>query len=59
MAPLAAFGITLGYTLFGDPLGGAFYVPALVALAIAVIAYLMVRDTPQSCGLPPIEIWKH
>ena len=59
MAPLAAFGITLGYTLFGDPLGGAFYVPALVALAIAVIAYLMVRDTPQSCGLPPVEIWKH
>lgn len=35
MAPLAAFGITLGYTLFGDPLGGAFYVPAVVALAIA------------------------
>ena len=43
MAPLAAFGITLGYTLFGDPLGGAFYVPALVALAIAVISWCAIR----------------
>ena len=37
MAPLAAFGLTVGYTLFGDPLGGAFYVPAIVAVIIAVI----------------------
>lgn len=58
MAPLAAFGIAFGYATFGDPLGGAFYVPAVAALAVALIAYLMVRDTPQSCGLPPIEIYK-
>ena len=53
MAPLAVFGITI----FGV-WGGAFYFPAMVAVIIAVIAYLLVRDTPQSCGLPPIELYK-
>ncbi len=53
MAPLAVFGITV----FGV-WGGAFYFPAMVAVVIAVIAYLLVRDTPQSCGLPPIELYK-
>ena len=53
MAPLAVFGITI----FGV-WGGAFYFPAMVAVVIAVIAYLLVRDTPQSCGLPPIELYK-
>lgn len=52
MAPLAVFGITI----FGV-WGGAFYFPAMVAVIIAVIAYLLVRDTPQSCGLPP-ELYK-
>ncbi|TZF82223.1 glycerol-3-phosphate transporter [Pedobacter sp. BS3] len=32
-----------------------FYFPALVAILIAFIAFLLVRDTPQSCGLPSIE----
>ena len=53
MAPLAVFGITI----FGV-WGGAFYFPAMVAVIIAVTAYLLVRDTPQSCGLPPIELYK-
>lgn len=53
MAPLAVFGITI----FGV-WGGAFYFPAMVAVIIAVIAYLLVRDTPQSCGLLPIELYK-
>lgn len=38
MAPLAVFGITI----FGV-WGGAFYFPAMVAVVIAVIAYLLVR----------------
>lgn len=53
MAPLAVFGITL----FGN-WTGAFYFPAIVAVGVAAIAYLLVRDTPQSCGLPPIELYK-
>jgi OPA family glycerol-3-phosphate transporter-like MFS transporter len=36
-----------------------FYFPGLIALAFAVIAYILVRDTPQSCGLPPIEEYKN
>lgn len=35
-----------------------FYFPGLIALVFAAIAYILVRDTPQSCGLPPIEAYK-
>lgn len=35
-----------------------FYFPGLIALVFAGIAYILVRDTPQSCGLPPIEEYK-
>jgi OPA family glycerol-3-phosphate transporter-like MFS transporter len=34
------------------------YFPGMIALFFAVIAYILVRDTPQSCGLPPIEAYK-
>jgi OPA family glycerol-3-phosphate transporter-like MFS transporter len=36
-----------------------FYFPGMIALFIALIAFLLVRDTPQSCGLPPIEEYKN
>lgn len=36
-----------------------FYFPGLIALVFAAIAYILVRDTPQSCGLPPIEEYKN
>ena len=36
---------------------GTYAFPAAVAVLIAVIAYCMIRDTPQSCGLPAIEKW--
>ena len=35
------------------------YFPGMVALVFAFIAYLLIRDTPQSCGLPPIEKYKN
>lgn len=38
---------------------GKLYFPALVALVIAVVAYILIRDTPQSCGLPPVEEYKN
>ncbi|MGK9518015.1 glycerol-3-phosphate transporter, partial [Salmonella enterica subsp. enterica] len=37
----------------------AFYVPATVALAVAAFAFITMRDTPQSVGLPPIEQYKN
>lgn len=36
-----------------------FYFPGMIALVFAAIAYILVRDTPQSCGLPPIEAYKN
>jgi OPA family glycerol-3-phosphate transporter-like MFS transporter len=53
MAPLAI----AGFAIFGSWQSKLFF-PAFVALVIAFITYLLVRDTPQSCGLPPIEKYK-
>ncbi len=36
----------------------ALYMPAFGAILLAVFAFAMMRDTPQSCGLPPIEEYK-
>lgn len=36
-----------------------FYFPGAVALVFAGIAWLLIRDTPQSCGLPTIEEYKN
>jgi MFS transporter, OPA family, glycerol-3-phosphate transporter len=47
----------LGVTLFHD-WGAKFYFNAMVSVAVALIAMLLIRDTPQSCGLPPIEQYK-
>ena len=43
-----------GVAIFHD-WGAKFYFNAMVAAAVAVIAFFLMRDTPQSCGLPAIE----
>jgi OPA family glycerol-3-phosphate transporter-like MFS transporter len=48
----------LGLAIFND-WHSALYFPALVALAIAILVYFLMRDTPSSCGLPPIEKWRN
>ena len=48
----------LGVWLFSD-WHAKFYFNALVAGVVAVAAYLLIRDTPQSCGLPPVEEYKN
>lgn len=53
MAPLAI----AGFAIFGT-WQGKLYFPAIIALLVAFVTYLLVRDTPQSCGLPPIEEYK-
>lgn len=55
IGPLAILGISI----FGYWQGGVFVLPAIVAIIVAFIAYLLIRDTPQSCGLPPIERYKN
>jgi OPA family glycerol-3-phosphate transporter-like MFS transporter len=44
----------VGVTLFHD-WGAKFYFNAAVAMAVAVGVFFLMRDTPQSCGLPPVE----
>jgi OPA family glycerol-3-phosphate transporter-like MFS transporter len=55
MGPLAAYGVLW----MGSWYAGIFWFPAAVAVVIAIFAWLTIRDTPQSCGLPPIEVWRN
>lgn len=48
----------LGLELTGGDWRSAFWLPALVALAVAVLAFFLIRDTPESVGLPPIEEYR-
>jgi len=47
-----------GVTLFGD-WGAKFYFNAAIAAIIAVVTFFLMRDTPEACGLPPIEEYKN
>ena len=48
----------LGLAIFND-WHAKFYLPGMIALVIAFIAYLLIRDRPRACGLPPIEEFKN
>jgi OPA family glycerol-3-phosphate transporter-like MFS transporter len=56
-ALIANFAL-LGVMLFGD-WGAKFYFNALIAAILAVVVFFLLRDTPQSCGLPPVEQYKN
>jgi OPA family glycerol-3-phosphate transporter-like MFS transporter len=51
---LAAFALSRW-----DGFAPAFWFPGAVALVVAVIAFFLIRDTPASEGLPPIEEYRH
>lgn len=55
----AAMGSLAGWALEEYGWQSAFIAPAIAAVLIAVIAFLLVRDTPQSCGLSSIEEYKN
>ena len=54
IGPLAIAGMAY----FGD-WHSKFYLPGFIALGIAALIFLMVRDRPSVCGLPPIEEYKN
>jgi OPA family glycerol-3-phosphate transporter-like MFS transporter len=54
VATVAVWGIAL----FHD-WGAKLYFNATIAAAIAVALVFVMRDTPQSCGLPPVERWRN
>jgi len=54
IAVFAAWGVAH----FGE-WQATFYVNAAIAAGVAGLVLLLVRDTPQSCGLPPVEQYKN
>lgn len=54
VAPLGSLGI-----LIFASWKSVFYFPAIIALIIAIYILITLRDTPQSCGLPPIEEYRN
>lgn len=63
VGPMAVYGaMWFGSWFYGSHtdhyfLIGTYAFPAATAFLIAIVAYLLIRDTPQSCGLPSIEKW--
>jgi OPA family glycerol-3-phosphate transporter-like MFS transporter len=47
-----------GVALFHD-WGAKFYFNAMIAAAVAIAAFFLLRDTPQAEGLPPIEQYRN
>lgn len=54
IGPLAIFGVAV----FND-WHAKFYLPGMIAVFIAVVVYLTLKDRPQAVGLPPIEDYKN
>jgi len=48
---------TFGFELFAD-WHAKFYFPGMIALVVAIIIFIILRDRPKSLGLPPIEEFK-
>ena len=65
VGPMAAYGATwFGSWFYGAQtdhyfLIGTYVFPSAVAILVALFAYVLIRDTPQSCGLPSIEKWRN
>lgn len=48
-----------GYLIANYGWQSAFYVPAILSLGVAILLFNRLRDTPQSLGLPPVEVYKN
>ena len=65
----AIFGVVLIGGWFSVTLSGGetvlqswravFVFPAMVAVVLAMFCWWALRDTPQSCGLPPVAEWRN
>ncbi|MDR1517532.1 MAG: phosphoglycerate transporter protein PgtP [Dysgonamonadaceae bacterium] len=62
LGPITSFGFSFllmkGYPKLACAQFGYFVLPALIAILIALIAYLLIRDNPRACGLPTIEKYR-
>ncbi len=65
VGPMAVYGaLWFGSWFYGTQtdhyfLIGTYVFPSAVAIFVAILAYLLIRDTPQSCGLPSIEKYRN
>ncbi|MDR0348053.1 MAG: MFS transporter [Tannerella sp.] len=63
LGPVTAFGFSTatlyGYSKFSGMQFGYFFLPAIIAILVAVISFLLIRDNPKSCGLPSIEEYRN
>lgn len=65
VGPMAVYGaMWFGSWFYGSDqelyfLVGTYLFPAVVAIFVALLAFVLIRDTPQSCGLPSIEQWRN
>ena len=48
-----------GLSLFSNDFKAAFYFPAIVSVVMVFVVYKLMEDTPQSKGLPPVEVYKN
>ncbi len=51
--------VGIGLSITGDNWRSAYWLPALVALVIALVAFLLIRDNPQSVGLPTVDEYRN
>lgn len=56
---MLAFNIASYSLLCFSSWKSAFFVPAIFAIATGFLVLIFLRDTPQSVGLPPIEVFKN
>jgi OPA family glycerol-3-phosphate transporter-like MFS transporter len=55
---LVAYLAALGVMLFAD-WGAKFYFNAAIAAVMAVVVFVLMDDTPQARGLPPVEAYRN
>lgn len=55
----AVIYVLAGYLVSNHGWQSAFYVPAVLSLVVSVFLFNRLRDTPQSLGLPPVEVYKN
>ena len=53
------FALSMGLSTGLSHQLGIFWLPAAIAILVSLTVFLLLRDTPQSCGLPSIETYKN
>jgi phosphoglycerate transporter family protein len=53
----AVIYVFAGYLISNYGWQSAFYIPAILGLVVSALLYHQLRDTPQSLGLPPVEVY--